>query len=235
MGGTLLSEPSVSIKGQSAWDWLAAAMQELDQMPNVRQMTRTTAMGYYHQNMIGMVQKLTDHMADVPDGAPRERMWRVRAHEVVLAQGAIERPMVFDGNDCPGVMMAGAAQTFLNRFGVLVGKRPVVLTSHDSAWYAAFDMADAGAEVVAIVDTRPEVAPALVQQAMKRGIETLLDHTATGTKGRLRVKGLRVNPIKEGRVSYARMLSCDAVLVCGGWTPSLHLFSHTKGSLGLGR
>lgn len=231
MGGTLLSEPSVSIEGQGAWDWLAGAMQELDQMPNVRRMTRTTAIGYYHQNMIGMVQKLTDHMADVPVGAPRERMWRVRAHEVVLAQGAIERPMVFDGNDCPGVMMAGAAQTFLNRFGVLVGKRPVILTSHDSAWHSAFDMADAGAEVVAIVDTRSEVAPSLVQQAMKRGIETLLDHTATGTKGRLRVKGLRVNPIKEGRVSYARMLSCDAVLVCGGWTPSLHLFSHTKGSL----
>ncbi len=231
MGGTLLSEPAVSIEGQSAWDWLAAATNELDQLPNVRLMTRTTAMGYYHQNMIGMVQKLTDHMADIPDGAPRERMWRVRAHEVVLAQGAIERPMVFDGNDCPGVMMAGAAQTFLNRFGVLVGRRPVVLTSHDSAWYSAFDMADAGAEVVAIVDTRPEVAPSLVQQAMKRGIETLVGHTATGTKGRLRVKGLRVNPIKEGRVSYARMLSCDAVLVCGGWTPSLHLFSHTKGSL----
>ena len=76
MGGTILSEPSVSIDGQSAWDWLEGAMAELDRMPNVRRMTRTTAMGYYHQNMIGLVQKLTDHMGDVPDGAPRERMWR---------------------------------------------------------------------------------------------------------------------------------------------------------------
>ena len=231
MGGTLLSEPSVLIDDQTAWDWLAKAKAELDNMPNVRRMTRTTAIGYYHQNMIGMVQKLTDHMADVPTGAPRERMWRVRAHEVVLAQGAIERPMVFDGNDCPGVMMAGAAQTFLNRFGVLVGKQPVVLTSHDSAWHSAFDLADAGAKVVAIIDTRPEVDAALVHQAMKRGIETLVGHTATATKGRLRVKGLRINPVKHGRVGTARVLSCDAVLVCGGWTPSLHLFSHTKGSL----
>jgi sarcosine oxidase subunit alpha len=231
MGGTILSEPSVSIDGKPAWDWLEAALAGLDSMPNVTRMTRTTAMGYYHQNMIGMVQKLTDHMAEVPEGAPRERMWRVRAKEVVLAQGAIERPMVFHGNDTPGIMMAGAAQTFLNRFGVLVGKAPVVLTSHDSAWYSAFDMADAGAKVVGIVDTRPEVPAALIQKAMKRGIETLLGHTATGTKGRLRIKALRVNPVKHDKVGTARMLSCDSVLVCGGWTPSLHLFSHTKGSL----
>ncbi|WP_372800273.1 sarcosine oxidase subunit alpha [Paracoccus seriniphilus] len=231
MGGTLLSEPSVSIDGQAAWDWLAGALAELDAMPNVRRMTRTTAMGYYHQNMIGLVQKLTDHMAEVKPGAPRERMWRLRAREVVLAQGAIERPMVFDGNDCPGVMMAGAAQTFLNRFGVLVGKKPVVLTSHDSAWYSAFDMADAGADVVAIVDTRPEVSAELMQQARSRGIETLPGHSATGTRGRLRVKALRVNPVRNGKPGAGRMLSCDAVLVCGGWTPSLHLFSHTKGSL----
>ncbi|WP_417605987.1 sarcosine oxidase subunit alpha [Primorskyibacter flagellatus] len=231
MGGTLLSEPSVSIDGQPAWDWLAGAMAELDAMPNVRRMTRTTATGYYHQNMIGMVQKLTDHMGDVPEGAPRERMWRVRAKEVVLAQGAIERPMVFDGNDCPGVMLAGAAQTFLNRFGVLVGKQPVVLTSHDSAWYSAFDMADAGAKVVAIVDTRESVPHALQDEARARGIPIHLGHTATATKGRLRVAALRINPVHNVKVGAEKMLSCDAVLVCGGWTPSLHLFSHTKGSL----
>lgn len=231
MGGTLLSEPSVSIDGQPAWEWLEAAIAELDRMPNVTRMTRTTAMGYYHQNMIGLVQKLTDHMGEIPDGAPRERMWRVRAKEVVLAQGAIERPMVFDGNDTPGVMMAGAAQTFLNRFGVLVGKTPVVLTSHDSAWYSAFDMADAGASVVAIVDTRNEVPQALQDEALARRIKTYLGYTATGTKGRLRVSALRVNPVRNGKVGSGHMLSCDAVLVCGGWTPSLHLFSHTKGSL----
>lgn len=121
MGGTLLSEPTVAIDGEPAWDWLAGTLAELDGMANVTRMTRCTAIGYYHQNMIGLVQKLTDHLAEPPEGAPRERMWRVRAKEVVLAQGAIERPLVFDGNDTPGVMLAGAAQSFLQRFGVLVG------------------------------------------------------------------------------------------------------------------
>ncbi len=209
MGGTLLSEPSVSIDGQPAWDWLESALAELDGLPNVIRMTRTTAMGYYHQNMIGLVQKLTDHMGDVPDGAPRERMWRVRAKEVVLAQGAIERPMVFHGNDTPGIMMAGAAQTFLNRFGVLVGKKPVVLTSHDSAWHSAFDMADAGAKVVAIVDTRPEVPAELVHQAMTRGIETAGAH---GDGYQRSPAGQRVagEPCQtwQGRVSPHAVMRC---------------------------
>ena len=115
---------------------------------------RTTAIGYYHQNLVGLCQRLTDHLATAPDGAPRERLWKVRAGQVVLAQGALEKPLVFDGNDRPGVMLAGAAQTYLNRYGVKVGDRPAIVTAHDSAWHAAFDLAEAGARPAAIVDVR---------------------------------------------------------------------------------
>ncbi|WP_372832949.1 sarcosine oxidase subunit alpha [Puniceibacterium confluentis] len=231
MGGTLLSEPQAQIDGIPAWEWLAGAVSELDALPNVRRMTRTTAIGYYHQNMIGMVERITDHLATLPEDAPRERMWRVRAREVVLAQGAIERPLVFDGNDVPGVMMSGAAQTFLNRFGVLVGKTPAVLTSHDSAWHTAFDMAEAGAKVAAIVDTREIVDIGLQDRAKELGIPVKLGHTATATKGRLRIKGVRVNPVRAGSAGSGHWVFCDALLTCGGWTPTLHLFSHTKGAL----
>ncbi|WP_417742584.1 sarcosine oxidase subunit alpha [Salipiger sp.] len=229
-GGTLLSEPQAEISGQPAWDWLAAEVKELEAL-GVRIMTRTTAIGYYHQNMIGLVQKLTDHLPKLPDDTPRERMWRVRAEQVVLAQGALEKPLVFHGNDRPGVMLAGSAQTFLNRYGVLVGKSPVVLTSHDSAWYAAFDLADAGAKVQAIVDTREGVREELQTEARKRNIPVKLSHTATATSGRLRVSSLRVNSVSGGTVGTGQEIKCDAVLMSGGWTPSLHLFSHTKGSL----
>lgn len=231
MGGTLLSEPSVCIDGDPVWDWLDAALTELDSLDNVRRMTRTTAIGYYHQNMIGLCQKLTDHLETPPVDAPRERMWRVRAAQVVLAQGAIERPLVFDGNDRPGVMLAGAAQTYLNRYGVKVGNLPVVLTSHDSAYHTAFDLAEAGARVTAIVDTRDDVDPDLLVRAQSLGIEVLIGHTMTATTGRLRVKSVRVNPVTDGKTGPARTIKCDALLMCGGWTPSLHLFSHTKGSL----
>ena len=231
MGGTLLSEPGVRIDGQAAWDWLSATLAELRAMPRVRLMSRTTAIGYYHQNMVGLVQRLTDHMARPAPEMPRERLWRVRAGQVVLAQGAIEKPLVFDGNDRPGVMLSGAAQTFLNRFGVKVGERAVVVTSHDSAWHTAFDLAEAGVRVAAIVDLRTEVTAALTARAKGHGIEVLTGHTVTGTTGRLRVASVRVNRVTQGRVGPGRRIGCDTLLMCGGWTPSLHLFSHTRGSL----
>ncbi|SIT16727.1 sarcosine oxidase subunit alpha [Paracoccus saliphilus] len=229
-GGALLSEPQAEIAGKPAWDWLADELAAL-QAQGVRIMTRTTAIGYYHQNMIGLCQKLTDHLDHLPEGAPRERMWRVRARQVVLAQGALEKPLVFDGNDRPGVMLAGSAQTYLNRYGVLVGRNPVVLTSHDSAWYAAFDLQDAGAQIGAIVDTRATPREDLLNEARARGIRVLSGHTATASSGRLRVTALRVSPVRNGKVGAGQKLPCDAVLMSGGWTPSLHLFSHTKGKL----
>lgn len=229
-GGTLLSEPQAKIDGKPAWDWLEAELDALTEL-GVRIMTRTTAIGYYHQNMIGLCQKLTDHLEKSAAGAPRERMWRVRAKQVILAQGALEKPLVFDGNDRPGVMLAGSAQTYLSRYGVRVGDKAVVVTSHDSAWYAAFDLASAGTRIEAIVDTRPTPNTDLVKQAAARGITVFAGYTATGTSGRLRIKSVRINKVENGTVLAAQTLACDSLLVCGGWTPSLHLFSHTKGSL----
>ncbi|HHW32535.1 MAG TPA: sarcosine oxidase subunit alpha [Paracoccus solventivorans] len=229
-GGTLLSEPQARIDGRPAWDWLAAEVAAL-KAAGVRIMTRTTAIGYYHQNMLGLCERVTDHLPSLPADTPRERMWRVRARQVVLAQGALEKPLVFHGNDRPGVMLAGAAQTYLNRYGVKVGNAPVVVTSHDSAWYAAFDLQAAGARVQAIVDTRPHVREDLVNEARALGIPVKLSHTVTATSGRLRVSGVRVNPVSGATVGAGQQIGCDALLMSGGWTPSLHLFSHTQGKL----
>ncbi len=230
-GGTLLSEPSVVIDGKPAWEWLAAVHAEFERLPNVTLLIRTTAIGYYHENLVGLVQRLTDHLDTPPADAPRERLWKVRAGQVVLAQGALEKPLVFDGNDRPGVMLAGAAQTYLHRYGVKVGDRPAIVTAHDSAWHAAFDLAEAGARPAVLVDIRPAVDAALTERARALGIEALTGHAVTGTSGRLRVKSLRVNPVTDGKVGPAREIACDAVLMCGGWTPCLHLFSHTQGKL----
>ncbi|MCZ4261641.1 sarcosine oxidase subunit alpha [Limimaricola sp. G21655-S1] len=230
MGGALRSDPGIEIAGQPAWDWLDGALAELESL-GVRLMNRTTAIGYYHQNMVGLCEKLTDHLDTIPENAPRERMWRVRATRVVLAQGALEKPLVFHGNDRPGVMLAGAAQTYLHRYGVKVGDRAVIVTSHDSAYHAAFDLAEAGTKIVAIVDTRATPEEDLRAEARARGIEVLTGHTVTDTKGRLRVASVTVNPVEGGRIGAARLLHCDCLLMSGGWTPSLHLFSHTKGSL----
>ncbi|MEM8796162.1 MAG: sarcosine oxidase subunit alpha [Pseudomonadota bacterium] len=231
VGGSLLSEGEASIEGKSAAQWLEETRTKLEADPNVTILTRTTAIGYYHQNMVGLVQKITDHLPVLPENAPRERMWRVRAGEVVLAQGALEKPLVFDGNDRPGVMLASAAQTFLNRYGVKVGDQAFVVTSHDSAWHAAFDLAQAGVRIAAIVDLREHVRPELRHEASARGIDALIHYTVTETTGSLRVSAVRVNKLSDGRIGEGRRIACDCVLMSGGWTPSLHLFSHTKGTL----
>ena len=101
--------------------WVQQSIAALAADPRVTLLTRTTAFGYFPHNLIGLNQRLTDHLAAPLPGQLRERLWQVRAATVVLATGAIERPLVFPGNDRPGIMLAGAAHTYLNRYGVHVG------------------------------------------------------------------------------------------------------------------
>ncbi len=83
--------------------------------PRVTLLPRTTAFGYFPHNLVGLAERCTDHLAHPDPRLPRERLWQVRAEQVVLATGAIERPLVFPGNDRPGVMLADAARSYLNR------------------------------------------------------------------------------------------------------------------------
>src|SRR4029077_12088001 len=184
-GGSLLSEPADSpgeIAGRPAAACLAAQLAALEANPRVRILSRTTAFGYFPHNLLGLNERLTEHLAEPAGDASRERQWQVRAREVVLATGSIERPLVFAGNDRPGIMLGGAARTFLNRYGVLPGTRAVVVTAADEAYEAAFDLKRAGVFIACIADTRPESARS--EQARAAGIPVLTDACVLGTHGR---------------------------------------------------
>jgi sarcosine oxidase subunit alpha len=129
MGGTLLHELSATIDGRSAWVWLEEALARLRLRGNVTLLPRTTAFGYYNHNHLGLVQRLTDHLAKPHPDMARERLWQVRAGEVVLATGAHERPLVFPGNDRPGIMLAESLRVFVNRYRVVPGQRVAIVTS----------------------------------------------------------------------------------------------------------
>lgn len=230
MGGSLLSEPGVQIDQASSWIWLSSRLAELRAL-GVRLMTRTTAIDYYAENMVELSERLTDHLDQSQSEVPRERLWRVRAAQVVLAQGALEKPLVFESNDRPGIMLAGSAQTYLHRYGVRVGDLAAVLTSHDSAWYAAIDLADHGTQIAAIIDTRDAVRDDLTEAAHSRGIEVLIGHTVTATSGQPHVNSVRVDLNEGGRVGKAHNIACDCLLMSGGWEPSLHLFANIKSGL----
>src|SRR6185295_3492573 len=134
-----------------------------------------------------------------PDRLPRQRLWRVRAKEVVLAAGSIERPLVFHENDRPGIMLAGAVRTYMHRYGVLPGRRIVVATNNDSGWDAALDMARLGGEVAAVIDLRSEMAPVHLAEAARRGIAIYGNATIASTEGALRISRVAVKPLASQR------------------------------------
>jgi len=221
VGGGALSDPA-------QWSALETLKAQLAAAGNITVLTRTTAFGYFHQNFVGAAQRLTDHLAPARAHGPREKLWRIRAGEVVLAQGAIERPLVFNGNDVPGVMLASGARTLALRYGVAVGRSAVVMAAHDSGWHDALALAGVGVPITAIVDIRTDVPGELVEAVRAAGIAVHLGCAITAVAGRHAVKGVT---FASGGIGPAQTIACDAVLMAGGWTPSVHLWSHAKGSL----
>jgi sarcosine oxidase, subunit alpha len=219
LGGSLLDEPGVTIDGWPAPNWVREAVATLGN--SVTLLPRTTAFGWYPGGMIGLVERVTDHLAEPTSGLPRERLWQVRAERIVLATGAIERPLVFPGNDRPGVMLAGAARTYLHRYGVKVGRRVTFVTSDDSAYRAATDLHAAGVAVAAIVDQRAAPDSEAVAAARGLGIAIRTGTTVASTEGRGRVHSVRL-------ANGTDIIPCDTVLMSGGWTPSVHLASQSR-------
>ncbi|MDH3700481.1 MAG: sarcosine oxidase subunit alpha family protein [Alphaproteobacteria bacterium] len=233
-GGSLLAD-TAAIGGQSAADWVDAATAELAALPEVRLLPRTTVFGYYDHNYLAIVERVANHLPEPPPHTPRERFWSVRARQVVLATGSHERPLVFAGNDRPGVMLAGAARSYLNRYGVRVGDRVALFTNNDSAYRLAVELVAAGCEVPVIADLRTE--PSRHPYAGKAdglGIPVLRGHAVVNTAGRHRIASLKAMPMTEagdGVTGAARDFNCDALLMSGGWNPALHLFSQAQGTL----
>ena len=230
LGGRLLSLPAVTVDGRPAADWIAAVRAELDRRPEVTVLTRTGAFGYYADNFVGLCQKVTDHLPpnERPERLPRQRLWRVRAARVVLATGAIEQPPVFPQNDRPGIMLASAVRSYLHRFAVLPGRRALIFGANDFAWNTAFDLQDAGAEVVGIADPRGTPPEARLAEAEKRGIPVFPAHAVTGTRGRHRIRNAVLRPLPDGR---QHAIECDLLAVSACFAPNAALFAQSRGEL----
>jgi sarcosine oxidase subunit alpha len=175
--------------------------------PGVRFLSRTTAFGIYDDGFVLALERRGEPAA--PERISRQRVWRIRAKRIVIATGAHERPIVFPDNDRPGIMLASAARTYLNRYGVLAGQRVVVFTTNDSAYDAASDLAEAGAEIVRIVDARE-------------------GYGVIGTDGESHITAAHIAKLGELR---GERVPCDLLLVSGGWNPAVHLFSQARGKL----
>jgi heterotetrameric sarcosine oxidase alpha subunit len=224
LGGRLLAEKR-EIGGKPASDWLAATLAELASLPEVRIMPRTTVFGLYDHGIYGAVERVSDHLPEPIAHRPRQRGWRIHARRAILAAGALERPIVFPGNDVPGVMLAGAVRTYVNRHGVLPGREAVLFTAGDDGWTTARDIAAAGGRVAAIVDARAETDPARKALADKLGTRLFAGGVVAGTRGGRQLDGVT---IRDGS-GATTTLACDLLAVSNGWNPTLHLTSHQNG------
>jgi sarcosine oxidase subunit alpha len=232
-GGSLLSDHGDAlIDGRPAAVFLAEILMALAAQDRVTMLSRTTAFGYYPHNFIGLAERVTDHLANPDPRLPRERLWQVRAAEVVLATGAIERPLTFAGNDRPGIMLAGAASTYAVRYAARPGARAIVATAHDGGYRSALALAALGVEIAAIADLRAAPDGPLVAAARAAGL-AILPHTAvTGTEGRLRVTAATLGRMRpDGVIASTDQIACDLIAMSGGLTPAVHLFSQSKGKL----
>lgn len=217
-----------TIDAMPADEWTKLAAEELGKLENVRLLPRTTVWGYYDGNTLAALERVTDHKQAPAKGELRHRHWTIRAKKVVLATGALERPLVFPGNDRPGVMLADAARRYANEFGVLPGERIALFTNNDSAYQAALALKNAGARIAAIVDVRAEPPGAVRALADEAGAELLAGHAVVATDGAKVLSAIKVQRFDaaSGRLSgEARSIPADCLLMSGGWSPAIHLAS----------
>ncbi|WP_406011196.1 sarcosine oxidase subunit alpha family protein [Streptomyces sp. NBC_00637] len=236
-GGSLLSGCTETVGAQTALAWVAEVRAALDAAPEVVVLQRTTAFGSYDDNYVLALQRRTDHLgADAPEpstGVSRQRLWHIRARQVILATGAHERPLVFAGNDRPGVMLAAAVRSYLNRYAVAPGSRAVVSTNNDSAYDTVADLHAAGIAIAAVVDARPELSHRAAEVTVATGARVLTGSAVVDTRGSGRLTGVTVQALDEdGRLAGGQhTFDCDLLAVSGGWSPVVHLHSQRQGRL----
>jgi sarcosine oxidase subunit alpha len=217
VGGRLNSE-TFAIDDAASDDWIAKTLAELESLPNVRTMTRTTVIGAFDHGIYGAVERVSDHLAIPAEGKPRQILWRIYSKRALLCAGSTERPIAFENNDRPGIMLAGAVRSYVNRWAATPAQEVAVFTNNDDGHRTAADLIAKGVKVSNIIDTRTD-APTSSQ------VEVLAGAQVIDSIGRLGVKQLTVR-LADGS---KRNVSCDALGVSGGWNPNVHMTCHQRG------
>ncbi|WP_422041246.1 sarcosine oxidase subunit alpha family protein [Roseibium sp.] len=216
-GGRLNAE-TYEIDGQPGSEWLKSALDELQSLKNVRLMKRTTVFGAFDHGIHGALERVSDHLADPDAALPRQILWRIYARQMILCAGATERPIAFENNDRPGIMLAGAIRAYANRWAVAADMQTAIFTNNDDGHRTALDLITKGLDVKAVIDVRPD--------ASKFGdYELLAGAKVIDAAGRRALSGVTVR-LGDGTI---RTLACGALGVSGGWNPAVSLTSHKRG------
>jgi sarcosine oxidase subunit alpha len=230
-GGALLRRP-YGIGGGAGMAWASSVVAELAALPEMRLLPRTTVTGHYDGNYLVAVERVGEGRgAAAPPGLPRQRLWHIRARRVVMATGALERPLVFADNDRPGIMLASAVDTYLHRYAVMPGRRAVLFADNDDAYGLAAALVQSGIVVAAIVDPRRE--PGAAAQRLVAGIALYPAHRVVGTAGRKALSRVWIQRFSDDGSAHGQSapIDCDLLALSGGWNPTLSLFAQAQGQL----
>lgn len=225
-------EDDGTVDGLAPADWARSVATDLAARPNVRILTRTTVYGYFDGNTLGAVERVADHKRVPGPFEPRQRHWTLYAGQVVLATGALERPLVFPGNDRPGVLLASAGLAYARRWGVAVGRGVAVFADNDSGARTALALKHMGVAVTTVIDPRRTIGDGLATELAQAGITLKAGSVVTGTAGRLALKSISVTGFDEAAGilrGATERIACDALLVSGGFVPTVHLASQAGG------
>ena len=230
-GGSLLMD-EVTIGNKKGNEWVDETITLLKSMPNVTIKNRSQVFGYYDHNMMVMLERTKDHIEQPNKFIPRQRLWYIRAKEVIISTGSIERPLVFGNNDRPGVMLASSAKEYIKVYGVTVGKKPIIFTNNDSGYDAAIDFKKNGIDPL-VVDVRSSSQSSVVQEAKNLNINIKFSHGVVNALGYKKVKAAVIGKLNKDKSSYERLekIVCDCICVSGNWTPTVHLSSQSGNNL----
>ena len=236
IGGEILTTlgENTKINNTLINEWKNNVINNLKNFSNVKIVSNTTCFAYFHYNLLLAIQDLEPEKGLTKTHEIRQRIWKIRSKKVVLATGAIERPIIFNNNDRPGIMLSNSARKYLNKFGVAVGKNLVFFTNNDSAYETAIDYFQRGVNIQAIVDVRSETNGHFPKKAKELGITILNGYEISNTTGRLRVKEVKLKKLSSNyrdENNSSITIKCDTICVSGGWTPTVHLFTQSKGKL----
>jgi sarcosine oxidase subunit alpha len=230
-GGSLLTD-DVTIGNKKGKEWVDETIAQLKSMPNVIVKNRSQVFGYYDHNMMVMSERTKDHIEKPSKFIPRQRLWYIRAKEVIISTGSIERPLVFGNNDRPGVMLSSAAKEYIKVYGVLVGKKPIIFTNNDSGYDTAIEFKKNGVDPL-IVDVRKNSESSIVKEAKNLNINIKFSHGVVNAIGYKKVNSAVIGKLNKEKTGYESLenIICDCICVSGNWTPTVHLSSQSGNKL----
>ena len=236
-GGSLVGSNNevTNINNKTPKEWIKETYSELLKNKNIKVLNRTSVAAYHNYNYLIMMQNLTDHLDENDKkNKIRQRLWKVRAKKVILATGSIERPMIFDCNDRPGIMLSSAVRKYLNYYGVKCGNNVVIFANNDDAYETALSLHSKGVKIKAIIDIRKESQGELVKKCIDLGIKIMWKYTVVKAEGHKKINAAIVMKLSNNNNSIVGdkiKISCDLLCVSSGYTPAVHLFTQSGGKL----